>query len=462
MFRKLASSILLTARKLTISNRGNVAVIFALALIPLIVAVGGTVDYGKAFEARQHMQDAIDATSLALAREANIGSMTASQMKQSAMDFFKANFSDSLAEKIKVTASYSAAGPTVKVDGTAEVPADFLGLIGLDHFPISVSATTTWGQQLLRVSLVLDNTGSMAQSGKMDALKTATHNLLSQLKTAAGKDGNVYVSIIPFSKDVSVAGDKQYWKQSWVSWDLWDETNGKCNKGGYSDQSSCTSNGSCSKRRYRSEPVCTAHRGKWKLNKWTPANHKTWNGCITDRDQDYDTENTAPADATTATLFPAEQYSSCPSPLMGLTYDWTALDKAVDAMEPNGNTNQAIGLQWGWQSLTEAPFTVPAMDPALKYKQIIILLTDGLNTEDRWYTNQGQIDARQKIACDNIKATSALVYTVQVNTGHDPTSTLLQDCASNSSGFFLLTSADEIVATFQQIGTEISDLRVSL
>ena len=50
----------------------------------------------------------------------------------------------------------------------------------------------------------LDNTGSMATDGKMDALKTATKNLLDQLKTAAAKDGDVYVSIIPFSKDVNV------------------------------------------------------------------------------------------------------------------------------------------------------------------------------------------------------------------------------------------------------------------
>ena len=31
-------------------------------------------------------------------------------------------------------------------------------------------------------------------------------------------------------------------------------------------------------------------------------------------------------------LFPAEQYSSCPVPLMGLTYDWTALNTKVDSM----------------------------------------------------------------------------------------------------------------------------------
>ena len=50
---------------------------------------------------------------------------------------------------------------------------------------------------------------------------------------------------------------------------------------------------------------------------------------------------------------------------------------------------------------------------------------------------------------------------VQVNTGGDPTSTLLQNCATDSSKFFLLTSASQIVTTFNQIGTVLSQLRVA-
>jgi hypothetical protein len=51
---------------------------------------------------------------------------------------------------------------------------------------------------------------------------------------------------------------------------------------------------------------------------------------------------------------------------------------------------------------------------------------------------------------------------VQVNTGNDPTSTLLKNCASDSSKFFLLTSANQMVTTFNQIGTALSNLRLSM
>jgi hypothetical protein len=51
---------------------------------------------------------------------------------------------------------------------------------------------------------------------------------------------------------------------------------------------------------------------------------------------------------------------------------------------------------------------------------------------------------------------------VQVNTGRDPTSTLLQNCASDKNKFFLLTSADQMITTFNQIGTALSSLRLTM
>jgi hypothetical protein len=50
---------------------------------------------------------------------------------------------------------------------------------------------------------------------------------------------------------------------------------------------------------------------------------------------------------------------------------------------------------------------------------------------------------------------------VQVDTGGDPTSALLQNCASDASKFFLLTSASQIITTFTTIGNTISKLRIA-
>ena len=416
-------------------RRGSVAPMLALTVIPLLGSVGMAIDFTRANATRTAFQNALDSTALMLSRTAATESNA--DLQTTATGYFNALFTRTDAKNVAIDAEYSGiSGSKVTLTGTATVTTNFLGILGLNEIGINASATSTWGNTRLRVALVLDNTGSMASDGKMTALKTASQNLLTQLQTAAKNPDDVYVSVVPFNKDVNV--DPANYAADWLRWDLWEPVNGTCSSSKYTSQSTCLSHSKT----------------------WTPADHSTWNGCVTDRDQNFDTTNDVPLAG--ATLYPAEEYSSCPAALMGLSNDWTALTSKITAMQPNGNTNQAIGLQMGWQTLTAAPFTIPALDPNYKYTQVIILLTDGLNTQDRWYSSASSIDTRQQKTCDNIKAAGITLYTVQVNTGRDPTSTLLQNCASDKNKFFLLTSATQIVATFNQIGTALSNLRLAM
>jgi hypothetical protein len=179
----------------------------------------------------------------------------------------------------------------------------------------------------------------------------------------------------------------------------------------------------------------------------------------------YDTNAASPSAVPmiASSLYPAEQYDSCPQAVMGLSYNWTSMASLVNAMQPAGNTNQAIGLQLGWMTLAGGGgmFNVPTQQVGYTYSNVIILLTDGLNTQDRWYSSQGLIDAREQLTCNNIKAANITLYTIQVNTGGDPTSTLLQNCASTSDKFYLLTSASQIISAFTAIGSNLTQLRVA-
>ena len=103
---------------------------------------------------------------------------------------------------------------------------------------LTATSTSKWGETRLRVALVLDNTGSMADSGKMMAMQSATKSLLTQLQTAVTNPGDVYVSIIPFVKDVNLGGAN--WNSDWIYWgtvaqdpslsdnNSWDANNGTC------------------------------------------------------------------------------------------------------------------------------------------------------------------------------------------------------------------------------------------
>ena len=313
---------------------------------------------------------------------------------------------------------------------------------GFPQIGFDTSSTSAWGSVRMRVAMALDNTGSMAQDGKMPAMQTAAKNLIDQLSGLAKNPGDIYISIIPFAKDVNVGASN--YNQSWMDFTDWD--NDPANPG------------TCSKSSKTTKSTCQQANGTW-----TP-DHSQWNGCVWDRDQDYDTKITAPFAGNAPTLFPAEQWSACPVQLKPLSYDWSALKSLINSMTPNGNTNQAIGMAWAWQSLSStAPLNAPAKDPSYTYKDAIILLSDGLNTQDRWYSTASQIDARQKILCDNIKAQGITIYTVQVNTGSpgDPTSAVLQYCASEAAKFFLVTSASQTLSVFSSIGSSLSKLRVA-
>lgn len=509
------------------ARAGNVAITFALASLPVVGAIGCAVDYSRANSIKAELQSALDSTALMLSKDA--ATLSDSDLQTRAATYFNALFTNSNASGISVNATYSTTGGShLIVNASGSVPTNFLGLIGYQNITVGGTSTAAWGSSRLRVALVLDNTGSMADDGKMTALKTATKDLLTQLQSAAGTNGDVYVSIIPFVKDVNLGSAN--WNSDYIYWDnatqsdnnSWDANNGTCSTGsystrsscvakytcsisGYNSQSSCTSAGSCSISGYYSQSSCTGAgrcsntsyttqskckskgytwtagvwtAGVWSAATWTPKSHSTWNGCVVDRGNstgpdtvgNYDTNAVAPTTAISSTLYAAEQYSYCPQAAMGLSYNWSSMTSLVNNMSPSGSTNQAIGLQLGWLSLAGGgPFTAPAMDSTYQYQQIIILLTDGLNTQDRWYGNgsslgtsdDAKIDAREALTCSNAKAAGITIYTVQVNTGGDPTSTLLQNCASSSDKFFLLTSASAIATTFSTIGTNLTKLRVA-
>lgn len=450
------------------ASAGNVAITFALATLPIVGTVGFAVDYSHANAVKAAMQAALDSTALMLSKDA--ATLSNADLQSKAKSYFDALFTRPEAKNVTVSATYSTTGGSkVKVDGAALVPTTFLGVIGYQDINVNGSSTTAWGSTRLRVALALDNTGSMADDNKMTALKSATKSLLAQLKAAASNDGDVYVSIIPFAQDVNVG--RSNYAANWIDWNDWNDDNGR-------DTSTQTCTTQKTGKSGKTTKKCTTS------TTWIPDNHNTWNGCVTDRDKSYDQLVTLPKPTDVSlpgnqasTLFPAEQYNACPVAMMGLGYNWTAMNSLVDSMQPNGGTNQPIGLVWGWQSLVGGgPLTAPSKDPNYTYQDVIVLMSDGLNTINRWDGNgrdvSPQVDARMYASngsgtCANIKNAGVTIYTIHVNTGGDPMSTLLQNCAggpdkfSDPSKFFMVTTSSGLGSVFSAIGTNLTKLRVA-
>lgn len=443
--KKLYSRFRSSLRGFRSARGGNVAITFAVVSLTIIGGVGAAIDYSRANSLKTALQSAIDSTALMLAK--NAGNLTAAELEAQGDTFFAAVFKRPEAKKPKINVVSNARSSTIQVDGNTKIDTSIMSIMGIKTLKVTATSTAAWAaQSRLRVALVLDNTGSMASAGKMPALQTAAKNMLSKLASAETFTDAVYVSIIPFVKDVNLSSGTN--KSNWVDWTDWDETKG-----------------SCSNPTFTTKTTCKSVVG----NVWTVVAHSTWNGCVVDRGDptgpnfaNYDANAVAPTTSIAASLYVPEQYSSCPQAVMGLSNKWSAMTTLINNMAPAGNTNQGIGLQVGWLSLTQSGvFAVPAKDSTATYSEHIVLLTDGLNTENRWYSNQASIDAREQILCDNIKAAGITLWTIQVNTDSDPTSTLLQNCASDSSKFFLLTSASQIISTFDDISFKMTKLHLA-
>jgi hypothetical protein len=95
-------------------------------------------------------------------------------------------------------------------------------IAGFPTLGFNTTSTTTWGNVKMRVALALDNTGSMAQDGKITALRNAvagSGGLIDQLSALSKTNGDVYISVIPFAKAVNV--DASNYSQSWIDWTDW-------------------------------------------------------------------------------------------------------------------------------------------------------------------------------------------------------------------------------------------------
>jgi uncharacterized protein YegL len=402
-------------------RRASVAPIFAIAIIPVIGFVGAAVDYSRANKIRTAMQSAIDSTALMLSKDAL--TLTQTQLSQKANDYFYTMFKHPDAKNLALTSTFT--NPTVgnfilTMSGTARVDTTFTRVLGQTYMDVRATSEVKWGMK--KLELALDNTGSMASSSKMTELKKAVHTLLDTLKKASKNPGDIKVAIIPFDTTVNIG--TSYKDKSWFDTDSID-----CN--GWRSGNGCTST-------------------NWK---------NYWEGCVRDRTYPYDVQDDRPSVA----KYPVYDCGSL-AQAMPLTSDWTALNNRVDDMNPNGNTNVTIGLVWAWHALTSNnPFN-EAAEPASDLDKIIILLTDGDNTES-WknsnntkVTTASAIDARTQLVCQNVKAAGIKLYTVRVIDGN---ASLLQGCATNPSMFYDVQTASQLNSVFSSIAQNLANLRIS-
>jgi Flp pilus assembly protein TadG len=198
-------------------ERGNVLILWAFFLIPLIGLVGSAIDIGRGYVTRNQMQTACDAAALA-GRRAMSSASVDSAVQAEALKFFNFNFAQGLFGSATFTPSVTSASnskQTVVISAATTVPTTFMRMFGFTTLPVSVTCNASQDFVNTDIVLVLDTTGSMAQkatatdsSTKIVALKAAVlalYDQLSDVQTQLQASGlRLRYGVVPYASAVNV------------------------------------------------------------------------------------------------------------------------------------------------------------------------------------------------------------------------------------------------------------------
>lgn len=398
-------------------QRGNTAVLFGLAALPLIALSGGAVDFSHRADTRTKLQNATDTAALAAARAVQAsqaeGNKKWGKVKKEAEDIaakiFAASVTSAPGEEPKIQVKKD----SVIVSAKTDVPTSFLGVLGIKQLAAAANSEVGIpGLIEVEIALVLDYSKSMEANDKYIRMTAAAQKFIE--KTAKDRGERTKIGIVPFSEYVyaSVSG-----------------------------------------AHVRGTPPAQAN---------SPVA-----ACLMNRDYPYSATTDEPKKSVDASRWPAAdpasaQCMSYPANSLGmhdLTSDFTTLTDALSKMRPVGWTNIALGAEMGWHMLTsEPPFSEATNDKDAR--KILILLTDGVQTIAAAGPS-GEVStlaADQTTAelCQNAKAAKVQVFTIAYDIADPRVRGLLAGCASDTASYHEPKEAGDISAVFQAIFDQIA------
>ena len=198
-------------RRLARDRRGNVAVIFAFAAIPVLAFIGAAIDYSIAARTQTKIEAALD-TALLLATSKTELSKTASTAQTDAQTMFAAQLSTFGVgtQSSNITVVDSTTGRTATGTASSVVPTTFMRILGFNTLTVNGNSQAVVNLPLyIDFYLLLDNTPSMGVAAttsgitQMQSLTTngaegscafACHNIYQDGNHSA-VDNNSYYNI---------------------------------------------------------------------------------------------------------------------------------------------------------------------------------------------------------------------------------------------------------------------------
>ena len=146
-------------------RRAGAAPLLALAMIPIVGAIGAAIDYSRANAIKASMQAALDSAGLALAKNMQA---TGASVTQSAHAYFTANFVRPEVSNLEVASATSAVqgGTLLALSARGTVKTQVIGLLGFSALPVTTNASVIATSDGLGCVLALDKSASGAIAGQ--------------------------------------------------------------------------------------------------------------------------------------------------------------------------------------------------------------------------------------------------------------------------------------------------------
>ncbi len=169
-------------RKFRPSREGNIAVIFSIALIPVVGAIGMAVDWSMANRVQASLQKALDAAVLV-----GVGQPSASQLS-TATAFFNGDFTGPPGTTATASFTQNSNG-TLSGTASSSVQAMFLGVFGISSIPVHAASTATAKKSGTNVCILLvdtlDTQALLVNSGAQITAPTCEIDVLTTQSPAA-------------------------------------------------------------------------------------------------------------------------------------------------------------------------------------------------------------------------------------------------------------------------------------
>jgi Flp pilus assembly protein TadG len=184
--------------------RGATAMVFAFAVMPMMIAIGAGVDLARLTQKRSDLQQATDFTALALAKDItnNGGTATATV----ASKYLLATNRDSAASIVSGYPTTNTQTGEICVQARTTVPTVVMSIVGIQTMPTSATACANVALGNYEVALVLDNTGSMANQAsggtKIAALQAAARQFVNFMFNSPSLGPRTKMSLVPFATSV--------------------------------------------------------------------------------------------------------------------------------------------------------------------------------------------------------------------------------------------------------------------